>query len=63
MPTPPFISVRIGSHLNGNAFMYKLTTKDFHVEEVPKLVYTLFWCKPVLPPLAKQSHTSCVWKI
>ena len=40
--TPPFIGVRIGSHLNTNAFMHdKQTTIGIHEEEVPKLVYTL----------------------
>ncbi len=45
--TPPFTGVSIGSHLNRNAFMHKQTTIAIHEEEVPKLVYTLFCCKPV----------------
>ncbi len=47
MHTPPFTGVRIGSHLNRNTFMHEQTTIGIHEEEVPKLVYTLFWCKPV----------------
>ncbi len=49
MRTPPFTGVRIGSHLNRNAFMHEHTTIGIHDEEVhvPKLVYTLFCCKPV----------------
>ena len=48
MRTPPFTGVRIGSHLNRNAFMHEQTTIGIHEKEVPKLVYTLFCCKPVI---------------
>ncbi len=41
MRTPHFTGVCIGSHLNRNA------TIGIHGEEVPKLVYSLFRCKPV----------------
>ncbi len=34
-------------HLNRNAFMHEQTTIDIHEEEVPKLVYPLWWGKPV----------------
>ena len=39
MYTPPFTGVRIGYHLNRNAFMHGQTTIGIHEEEVPKLVY------------------------
>ena len=29
-------------------FMHEQTTIGIHEEEVPKLVYTLFWCRPVI---------------
>ncbi len=47
MRTPPFTGVRIGSPINRNAFMHEQTTIGIHEEEVPKLVYAHFWCKPV----------------
>ncbi len=37
-------------HFNKNAFIHEQTTTGIliiHKEEVPKLVYTLFWCKAV----------------
>ncbi len=33
-------------YLYRNAFMHEETTTSIHEEEVPKLMYTLFWCKP-----------------
>ena len=50
MGTPPFTGVhgvRIGIHFNRNAYMHEPTTIGIYEEEVPKLVYTIFWCKPV----------------
>ncbi len=47
MHTPPFTGVRIGSHLNRNAFMHGQITIGIHEEEVPKRVYTFFLCKPM----------------
>ncbi len=47
MRTPKCHGVRIGSHFYKNAYMHEQTTIGIHEEEVPKLVYTLFWCKPV----------------
>ncbi len=47
MYTPPFTGVRTGSHLNRNAFLLEQTTICIHEAEVPKLVYNLFWCRPV----------------
>ena len=29
-------------------YMHENTTIGIHKQEVPKLVYTLFWCKPVV---------------
>ncbi len=40
--------------LNRNAFMHDQITKGNH-EEVPKLVYTLLWCKPVVRPVFDKS--------
>ncbi len=47
MRTLGFDGVHIGSHFNKNAYMHEQTTIGIHEEEVPKLVYTHFWCKPV----------------
>ena len=48
MRTPRCGGVRIGSHFHKNAYMHEKTTIGIHREKVPKLVYTLFWCKPVV---------------
>ncbi len=48
MRTPPFTGVRLGSDLNKNAYMHEQITIGFHEEEVSKLMYTLFCCKPVI---------------
>ena len=38
--------------------MHEQTTKGIHEEEVPKLMYTISWCKPVqCRKPAKQAHT------
>ena len=38
--------------------MHELTTIGIHEEEVPKLVDTLFWCKPVVQGQEfKMSHS------
>ena len=47
MRTPRCDAVRIGPHFHKNAYMHKQTTIGIHKEDVPKLVYTLFCCKPV----------------
>ncbi len=69
MCTPPFTGVRIGSHLNRNVFMHEQTTIGIHEEEVPKLVYILFWCKPVknaliiiIRPRPVDSYTVCLYR-
>ncbi len=47
MRTPRCDGVHIGSHFHKNVYMHELTTIGIHKEEVPKLVYTIFWCKPM----------------
>ncbi len=47
MRTPRCGGVRIGCDFHKNAYMHEQTTIGIHKEEVPKLVYTLFCCKPV----------------
>ena len=50
MRTPPMTVVHIGSHLiEMHLCIHQQTTIDIHEDRVPKLVYTLFWCKPVNP--------------
>ena len=47
MCTPRCDGVRIGSHFHKDAYMNEQTTISIHKEIVPKLVYTIFCCKPV----------------
>ncbi len=56
MRTPKCDGVHIGSHFHKNAYMHELTTIGIHKEEVPKLVYTLFWCKPVVYIMVYTQH-------
>ena len=59
MRTPPFTGVCIGSHLNRNTFVIEHTTIGIHEEEVPKLVYNLFCCKPVIWSFIK----GCIYEL